>query len=69
MRRLSILLIENKISVAATMVQAIGQYLASYRLMIVRDIAEALAEQEPAQVILLNSKQLPAEELEEYLSR
>ncbi|MEW5957751.1 MAG: GAF domain-containing protein [Chloroflexota bacterium] len=61
MRRLSILLIENEIAIAATIVQAIGQHLPMYRFTIVRSIAEALAEQEPADVILINSDQLASE--------
>lgn len=54
----SILLIENQISVAAAMTLAIGQHLLEYRLTLTPDMAEAMADPKPAQLILLNLAQL-----------
>ncbi|MBE7471111.1 MAG: hypothetical protein DPW09_17940 [Anaerolineae bacterium] len=54
----SLLLIENQVSVAAAVVQIIGQHLPEYRLTISQELAQALVEPEPAQVILLNIAQL-----------
>jgi PAS domain S-box-containing protein len=55
MNSLSILLIDNQISTAAQIVQAVSPYLPEYRLSISRSVVEAIAEREPAQVILLSS--------------
>lgn len=58
MNLFSILLIENEISVAVAITQAISQLLACYRLLISKEIARAIAKPEPAQVILLDVAQL-----------
>lgn len=58
MTRFSILLIENSISVAAAISQVICEHVASYKLAIVNDIAEAIAAPEPAHLILLGASQL-----------
>ena len=52
---LSILLIDDQISTAAEVVQAISQQLPDYQLAIVKSMAEAVTAPEPADVILLNS--------------
>jgi sigma-B regulation protein RsbU (phosphoserine phosphatase) len=54
----SILLIENQISIAAALAEAVSHSLTHYRLIITPELANALAEPEPAQVILLNIAQL-----------
>lgn len=58
MNRFSILLIENQISITSVIVQATGQYLVDYNLVIARDVAEAISEDRAAHVILLNLKQV-----------
>ena len=55
MNELAILLIDNQISVAAEIVRVVGEHLPGYRLSIVKGIAEAVAEPEPVDVILLNA--------------
>lgn len=54
----SILLIENQISVAAALAEAVSQSLTYYRLAVTPQLANALAEPESVQVILLNITQL-----------
>ncbi|HXW00035.1 MAG TPA: PAS domain S-box protein, partial [Anaerolineae bacterium] len=54
----SILLIENQVSVAAAIVEAIKQHLSNYRITVTLEIMEAAAKLEPAHVILLGLAQL-----------
>lgn len=54
----SILLIENQISIAAALAEAVSQALTYYRFIVTPQLANALAEPEPVQVILLNIAQL-----------
>lgn len=54
----SILLIENQISIAAALAEVVSRSLIHYRLIITPELANALAEPEPAHVILLNIAQL-----------
>ena len=49
------MLIDDQISTAAEVVQAISQQLPDYQLAIVKSMAEAVTAPEPADVILLNS--------------
>jgi PAS domain S-box-containing protein len=58
MNLFAILLIENMPLIAEAVVQAIGQHLSDYRLIITPGLAEAVAETEPTQVILLNVTRL-----------
>ncbi len=55
MNKLSILLIDNRISIAAEIVRVVGEHLPEYRLSIAKGIAAAVAEPERAQVILLDA--------------
>lgn len=58
MSRFSILLVENKISIATTIVQVVSQQLASYELWVARTVAEAIARQEAVHLLLVNVSQL-----------
>ncbi len=57
----SLLLIEPKISVAATVVQTINQHLPNHSLIITKDINQILAKPEPADIILLAALQVTGE--------
>ncbi len=62
----SVLLIENNLAVTASIVEAMGQHLESFRLSVDRNIAEAVEENDPANVVLLDLRQLtpaPAQDL------
>ncbi len=54
---LSILLIENQVSVAIAINEGISRFFASYRLSVSRALLEAVSEVEPAEVILLAASQ------------
>jgi sigma-B regulation protein RsbU (phosphoserine phosphatase) len=58
MSNFSITLIEYTISEAANIILVIGEQLTSYRLSIVRDMTNAVAEPEPTDIILLAVSQL-----------
>ena len=55
MSGLSILLIDDQISTAAEVVQAVGQHLPEYSLAVAQGIGQAVAEPEAADIILLKS--------------
>ncbi len=54
----TITLIENSISEAARITFATGEHLGNYRLSIVRNVNEALAQPDPSQAVLLNYTQM-----------
>ena len=64
MNRLSILLVENQISVTADIVTTIGEHLETYALHITRNITEATADPEPVDIICVNVVQLTGNRLD-----
>jgi PAS domain S-box-containing protein len=58
MNRFSILIIDNHVSVAATITQIVSQHLDDYRLSIIIEVDEVIDTPEAADLILLDASQL-----------
>ncbi len=68
MNRFSILLIENKIHTGARIAQVISKCLSSYNLYVINEYDDAVANPEPANLILLNTRLLQKEVSDQFSS-